>query len=616
MTEPVAALEREWRRRVEEALGGRPFESLITTTFEGLAIAPLYPRPTPEGARALRQKPGPWAISQRMDHPDPMTANAMARADLDGGANALTLALAPAPAARGFGVAIEGTRSLDAALAGIDLDRMALRLDAGAGALEAAIFLALLAQDRRLTSALLDIDAGHDPIGVFARSGLWADPSEGSLREAHALLRGAGFAGRLLLADGRPYHEAGAGEAQELACVIAAGTAYLRILEAEGLSLEEARGEIAFLLAASADVDLTLAKFRALRRLWARIEEACGLAPSAARLHAETSFRMMTRTDPWMNILRAAMGVFAAGAGGADSVTVLPFTLALGLPDEAARRLARNTQLILIEEAHLAKVADPAAGSGSFEGLTQALCEEAWRLFQSIEAQGGMIAALRAGLPQHEIARTAEARRGAIARRTLLITGTSAFPDLAEAPVAVLIPSPENPRQDPEQDDGSTPGLAIGLALPCRRDAEPYEVLRAASDAHLRQTGTRPKIFLANMGAPPGFTAASTFAANVFALAGIETIGAEGFESPEAAARSFRASGCKIACICLSSALSAPILTITAMRLRDAGAAQIYLAEPDPEGSPKALLEIDLHDFVCHHRDALAILQKAAASAA
>ena len=256
--------------------------------------------------------------------------------------------------------------------------------------------------------------------------------------------------------------------------------------------LKTRASEIAFLLAADADEFLSLAKFRALRRLWARVEFACGLTPKPMRLHAETAFRMMTKYDPWVNILRTTMGVFAAGVGGADAVTVLPFTLALGLPDDFARRIARNTQLILIHESKLAKVADPAAGAGSFEALTDELCARAWSLLQTFEAQGGMIASLQAGVPQREIAAAAAARREAIARGTLAITGTSAFPLLGEAPVNVLEPTPAGASESPAAGDC--------LPLPSRRDAEPYEILRAASDEQFRKTGERPKIFLANLG--------------------------------------------------------------------------------------------------------------------
>jgi methylmalonyl-CoA mutase len=593
------ASEADWRRLVERVLDGRSFESLVSTTFEGLKIAPLYQRPTNESARALRQKPGAWTISQRMDHPEPETANAMAHADLDGGTDALTLAIAPTPSARGFGVRIDGERDLDAALAGIDLDLISLRLDAGPRALDIAPAFASMARKRCLTSASLDVDFDHDPVGHLARTGV-LPPGRG-VAEMHKLLRDAGFAGHLLLADGRPYHEAGAGEAQELGCVIATGVEYLRLLEADGLSLEHARSEIAFLLTADADEFLSLAKFRALRLLWARVESACGLTPRPMRLHAETAFRMMTKYDPFENILRTAMGVFCAGVGSADAITVLPFTLALGLPDDFARRIARNTQLILIHEAKLAKVADPAAGAGSFEALTEELCKRAWSLFQDFEAQGGMIEGLRAGVPQSEIAAAAAARREAIARRTLAITGTSAFPLLAEAPVSVLEPTPAGANE--------TPAARDCVPLTSRRDAEPYERLRAASDEQFRKTEERPKIFLANLGRPQGFAAAAAFAVNFFAAAGIEAVSNESLETPQEAADVFRASGCKIVCICVPQAVSMQALSDAARALRGAGAARIYLAGREPGEAETALLEAGVAELICAGGDVLAILE-------
>ena len=594
--------ETEWRALVERALDGRPFESLISATFEGLDLAPLYQRLMHEGPRPLRQKPGAWKISQRMDHPDIETANAMARADLIGGADALTLTISQSFAARGFGVHIAGERDLDAAFAGIDLDRIALRVDAGARAPDFAAFFVSLTKAHRLTSAALDVDFGHDPIGHLARTGcLRAEPLRG-LRETLSLLHAAGFAGHLLLADGRPYHEAGAGEAQELACVIATAVEYLRVMEAEGLPLEAARHAIAFLLAADANEYLSLAKFRALRLLWARVEDACGLAPKPIRLHAETAFRMMTRYDPWVNILRSTIGVFAAGVGGADAITVLPFTLALGLPDDFARRIARNAQSILIHESNLAKVADPAAGAGSFEALTKALCDRAWRLFQDFEAQGGMIKSLQAGVPQREIGVAALARRDAIAHRTLAITGTSAFPDLAEAPVHVLAPLPAQAHEPPITNDS--------IPLPSQRDAEPYESLRAASDKYFHDTGGRPKIFLLNLGDPPGFAAASAFATNFFAAAGIEALTYDSPATAQDAADNFRVSGCKIACICTAATISTANLIEAAARLSDAGAARVYLAGREPGPAATALLQAGVNELICPHRDALAILRE------
>ncbi len=228
---------------------------------------------------------------------------------------------------------------------------------------------------------------------------------------------------------------------------------------------------IYFRLAADADQFLTTAKFRALRKLWARVEEACGLSPRPVFVAAETAWRMMTKRDPFVNMLRSTMAVVAAGLGGADSITVLPHTAAIGLPDGFARRIARNTQLILLEESNLAKVGDPAAGSGGFESLTTELCVAAWSLFQEIEKAAGPDLALEQGLIQAKVAAVRVEREKAIARRKDALTGTSEFPDIAETPAAVLDIAPASPLP-----------AASSAALPCRRLAEPFEALRDAAD--------------------------------------------------------------------------------------------------------------------------------------
>ena len=221
-----------------------------------------------------------------------------------------------------------------------------------------------------------------------------------------------GFKGPLAAADGRVIHDAGGSEVQELAFVLATGVAYLRAIESAGIALEDAQGMIYARLAADADQFLTMAKFRALRLLWARVEQASGLAPKPLFIAADTAWRMLTQRDAYVNMLRATMATFSAGLGGADSINVLPHTLALGLPDAFARRAARNTQLVLLEESNLAKVSDPAAGSGGIETLTQQLCEAAWSLFQEIEKAGGVFASLEQGLIQRKVAATRKVARG------------------------------------------------------------------------------------------------------------------------------------------------------------------------------------------------------------
>ncbi|MBE7204222.1 MAG: methylmalonyl-CoA mutase subunit beta, partial [Parafilimonas terrae] len=440
---------KRWLGLVETALKGQDFEKkLVSQTADGMRIEPLYTK-AEAGAQPVRA-PGPWRIAQRVDHPDPQAAARQALIDLEGGADALVLAFAGAPGARGYGLTVDDAAGLDAALSGVMLPLISLRIDAGARGLEAAGWLRDLAASRGEDLSACDIDLGIDPVGVLAASGsLGAVWKEVAPRLANAVreLEQAGFTGRALLADGRPYHEAGAGEAAELGAVLATAVAYLRALEAEGHDLDKARDRIAVLLVADADEFVTLAKFRAIRRLWARVEQACGLDPKPLRVHAETAWRMMTRRDPFVNILRTGMAAAAAGMGVADSVCVLPYTQAIGLPDAFARRVGRNSQIVLIEESHLGRVSDPAAGAGGFEALTGHIAEAAWDAFQAIEREGGIVASLSVGKIQRRIEVLREARAKAVATRRVPVTGATEFPNLAEKPVTVLdVPRASAPR--------------------------------------------------------------------------------------------------------------------------------------------------------------------------
>ncbi|GAB6845507.1 methylmalonyl-CoA mutase [Methylorubrum rhodinum] len=590
--EPATA--ERWRQAVEAALKGGDFEKrLVSKTADGLRIEPLYApaEPTTQPVRA----PGPWRLAQRIDHPDKEKAAAQALADLEGGADALVLVDAGAPAARGFGLDLTDVDGLDAALKSVMLPLIALRLEAGARGFEAAGLLRQLVERRGDDPAELDVDLGLDPLGVQAATGQAIDGWEAKL--AQALTDFSGYRGRVALSDARPYHEAGASEVQELAAALATAVAYLRALEAGGHDLERAREAISVLLVADADEFLTIAKFRAIRRLWARIEEACGLEPKPLRVLAETAWRMMTRRDPFVNILRTAMASASAGLGGADSVTALPYTLALGLPDAFARRVVRNSQIVLVEESNLAKVSDPAAGAGGFEALTAELTEKAWAAFQEIEREGGIAASLASGALAGRIETVRKARERAVATRRQPLTGASEFPFLAEKPVAVL---DVTPREAAARADG---------ALPSRRLAEPYEALRDASDAVLAESGKRPAVFLANLGPVAVHNARSTFAANAFAAGGIEALGNDGFSDPDALAEAFKASGARLACLCSSDKFYESDAVPAAKALKAAGCTTLYLAgKPADEA---ALKQAGIDGFLFAGCDLLALLTEA-----
>jgi methylmalonyl-CoA mutase len=561
-----------WRKLVEAALKGAAFDKrLVSQTYDGLRIEPLYARAT--GASAVAGRAAlPWQVVQRIDHPDPAAANAQALRDLENGATGLTLVFAGAPAARGFGVVVDGADDLERALAGVMLDAVALQIETApfAGGAMATLTTALV-ERRKLDRASLAIDFGLDPIGDMARTGrallLWPDLAARAGATAKDL-RAKGFSkARLMRADGRAVHEAGGSEAQELAFVLASGVAYLRLLEASGFALDEARGRISFLLAADADEFLSIAKFRSLRKLWARVEQASGLTPQPAFVSAETAWRMMSARDVHVNMLRTTIAVTAAGLGGADAVTALPFTIALGLPDAFARRVARNMQLILLEESNLYRVADPAVGSGGIEMLTSELAQVAWKLFQEIEAAGGAGVAIPQGLLQKKVAATRAARLANVAKRKDALTGTSDYPNLTETPVKVL----EVPRV-------RVPVLpATFEALPAMRLAEPFETLRDKSDQILAKTGARPKVFLTNLGKLSDFTARATYAKNFYEAGGIEAVTSDGFKSQAEMIAAFKKSGTKLACLCSSDKVYETQAAEAAKALAAAGAA-VHLA--------------------------------------
>ncbi|MDN3258913.1 methylmalonyl-CoA mutase family protein [Streptomyces sp. CSDS2] len=555
------ATHEQWQRLVEgvlrrsgRELSGEAAEDALSTTLEdGLRTRPLYTArdgapdpglpgfaPFVRGSRPEGTGPSGWDVRQRHTALGDGPADAVL-ADLENGGTSLWLVLGEG------GIPVP---ELGRALDGVYLDLAPVVLDAGRDTVRAAEALLRLYADKGVDAGVVRGNLGGDPLGYEARTGTaqpFAPYAELAVRCAE------GYPGlRALTVDALPYHEAGGSAAQELGASLATGVAYLRELTEAGLGVEQALRQLEFRYAATADQFLTIAKLRAARRLWARVAEVCGAPAAGAQpQHVVTSPVMMTRRDPWVNMLRTTVAALAAGVGGADAVTVLPFDHALGLPDAFARRIARNTSTILIEESHLARVVDPAGGSWYVERLTADLAEAAWSFFRSVERDGGQAAVLRSGRLRTDLATTWAERSKRLARRREPITGVSEFPSLAEKPVE-RPPAPEPP-------SGGLPRV--------RRD-EAYEELRARSDAHLAATGARPRIHLATIGSPAEYTARASFAANLFQAGGIEPVTGGSFED----------SGATEAVVCSSDALYAEQAERTAAALRAAGARHVFLA--------------------------------------
>ncbi|MFG2788448.1 methylmalonyl-CoA mutase family protein [Streptomyces sp. NPDC048419] len=562
------------RKSGKDVSGTAAEDALSTALEDGLRTRPLYTArdaapdsglpgfaPYVRGGRPEGSTAGGWDLRQRHT----TAADNLVLADLENGVTSLWLVLGEG----GFPVSELG-RVLD----GVYLDLAPVVLDAGNEVPSAARELLRIYEERGVSGEAVRGNLGADPLGHEARTGRGFEFADVVPLAQLCSERYPGL--RALTVDVLPYHEAGGSAAQELGCSLATGVAYLRELTAAGLTVEQATAQLEFRYAATADQFLTTAKLRAARRLWARVTEVCG-APGAQVQHAVTSPVMMTRRDPWVNMLRTTIATLAAGVGGADSVTVLPFDDALGLPDAFARRIARNTSTILIEESHLARVIDPAGGSWYVERLTDELAHAGWEFFQRIEQAGGQAAALRSGQIGRDLATTWEARTGKLAKRREPVTGVSEFPLLTE-PAVVREPAPE-PRS------GGLPRV--------RRD-EAYEALRARSDAHLAATGSRPRIFLAALGPAAAHTARLTFASNLFQAGGIEAV-AEG---------TFEESGATEVCLCSSDALYEEQAATVAAGFRSAGARQVLLA-----GRPGEYADVDSYVFAgC---DAVAVLSAA-----
>ncbi len=599
-----AADEADWRALVEQGLKGAPWERLIGKTADGIELKPLYREPDihtaedvsgfPGAAPFVRSaRQGAWLIRQSFEHPDLEQTNREILADLRGGVSAIELVIDPSGS---DGVAIGNGDDLSRALADVILEAAPVSLDAGALGLWAGELLEAKLKGVAAPGTAFNVD----PIGTLMRTG---DPAKADIAAA------ARFALRVrerlpeataLRIDARPVHEAGGTEAQEIAAALSAGIAYLRALTESGLAIDDAAKSQLFTFAIGPDVLVETSKLRALRLCWARVLEASGAAPQcrAARIHAISSRRMMTRVDAHTNILRVTCAAFAAGIGGADAITTLPFTDALGLPTPFSRRVARNTQLVLMEESRLDHVADPAGGAWFVEKLTREFAELAWSKMQALEAQGGIVAALNSGVLQREVAETRAARQAAFARRMEAITGVTDFPLLGQKPPETM--DRRRPRRPMPVHDGEDAG---GPCFSPIRWAAPFEALRERGE---RAGG---KVFCANLGDLAAFGPRAQFTRNLLAAGGIGAIGEEeALPSREAMIAAFEKSGARVAVICGGDAAYAEAAENAAQRLKAARCDWVVLAGK-PGEREAALCAAGVDQFVFTGQDALKDLE-------
>lgn len=561
-----------WRELVAEVLSrsGRQVdpadaeEALATPTDDGFSIAPLYAAedapdvatgvpgsaPFVRGTRPEGAAGEGWLVRQRHAFAPGVDAGAahdIVMAELENGVSSLWLVLGdggPAPDA------------LPALLDGVFLDLAPVVLEAGRDTPDAAATLLRLAAEAGVGEFTATL--GYDPQLARTRGGPALEQAYLDAMVEHSRTAPAGV--RTVVADGLPFHEAGGSDSQELGAALAAGVAALRSLTDAGLTVDQAFTRIEFRLAATADQFATIAKLRAARRCWDRIGEVSGASPEVRGMvqHAVTSPAMMTARDPWVNMLRTTVAAVGAGLGGAGAVTVLPFDSVLGLPDDFSRRIARNTQALLLEESHLAHVIDPAGGSWYVEARTDAIAHAAWEVFTGIERSGGIAAVLDDGSFAEQLAAAWAARAERIARRRDPITGVSEYPNLHE----------QRPSREP-----APVGRRDG-GLPRVRYAEVFETLRDRSDA----APERPVVFLATIGELARYTARASFTTNLMHAGGIDTVDGPGGTDPEEIAKAFADAGTTVAVLASSDTVYTEHAAAVAQALSAAGATRILLA--------------------------------------
>lgn len=551
------------------------WQKLIKTTYDGVDVNPLYTR-----ADDLAEAPVPGAFPfVRGAEPRPAeTAGWGVRETFGafGGAakevnETLLSALANGTTSIRLDLTGElGPDDVPQLLAGVYPDLAPIAVAAGERGVEAADAVLAFIDTSGRDVAATTMEAGLDPL----TAPVLGEPTV-TLDDAVAFaVRAAGRDGavKAITVDGVAFANRGATDSQEIGFALAAGVEYLRALTDAGLTPAQAADTLAFRLSATDDQFQTIAKFRAARALWSRVLQVSGVDEVAPPpFHAVTAPVMYSRRDPWVNMLRGTVAAFAAGVAGATSVEVLPFDNAIpgGQPNVSrtfATRIARNTNLLLLEESHLGFVADPAGGSYYVEQLTDQMADRAWGVFAEVEKRGGLTAA--AEHVREELDAAYEARRADIAHRRTKVTAINEFPNLGEAPL---------------------PADRRGENEPIRRWAADFEALRDRSDEHLERTGARPQVTLLPLGPLAKHNVRTGFATNLLASGGIEAVNpGQVVPGEDAFAEAAKA---KVVVLCGADPEYAENGAAAVDAARAAGAGEVLLAGPEkifadaPEGS-------------------------------
>ncbi len=680
----------KWHSAAEKLLKGKPFDrTLIKKTYEGIEIQPIYFKEALESLPHTQALPGQpnyvrgntptgathriWGIAQEITNAAPDDFNAAATHDLGRGQTVLNMVLDqdgaqgkdPGENAGVGGVSIANAADMAKALAGIDLNSIPIILQCGFSGIAAAAMLMEAAQQSGIDLRQLEGAIISDPLGSLAAGGELAIPVDKAYDEMAQLTLWAKENApqlRTIAINVYPYQASGSNACQEIACAFATGVEYIQALLDRGLAIDDIAPRMFFSFAIGADFFMEIAKFRAARMGWSQIIETFGGNDLSQRMHihARTSSWNKTHVDPWVNMLRVSTEAFSAIAGSVESIHIGPFDEVFRRPNEFSRRIARNVQIILRDEGHFDKVIDPAGGSWYVESITAQLIDKAWKIFQTFEAEGGMAAALKKGVPQQQIAEIAARRAKNIAIRKDRIVGTNMYPNLTEKPVGTdnfdyaafqqtrkqeLAAARKNDAGDGalarvkdsgKKIDGEVVSAAIDAAaagaslgeitdalrtdagdgervtpLNIHRGSVPFEQLRrTTTKAWTAENGEPPRVFMINMGPIPQHKARADFSTNFLNVAAFDTISNKGFSSVDEAADAALASGAKAAVICSTDADYPEIVPPLLKKIKAARPDMFIIIAGYPKEHIDAFKEAGIDEFIHIRANALDILTK------
>ena len=487
----------QWEEAIAKDLKGADYgRKLVWRSDEGMAVKPYYRAEDIAGldyltgpgefpyVRGTRQS-GNWRIREEIDEIDLEKANQEAQSAVAAGAEAIAFTRVALSSASDLGLLL------------VNLAEIPIHFAQGG---EPLIRLLVARLTERQPVDFLS--TGFDPLSNFDFAAEVLRSSPGGLVP--------------FTIHGEEFERSGANVVEEVAFTLAAGIDLLAAMQDRGLDVARAASAIEFSFATGANFFFQIAKLRAFRMLWARAVESFGGAPesAAARIHARTSRWTETIYDPHVNILRATTQAMSAILAGADSVTVAPFDECYKRPDAASRRLARNTQILLKNEALLFDVADPGAGSYCIEAITEFIAREGWKGMQAIEAAGGYGTAKADGVIALELGQSLADREKDVVSRRRAFTGTNQYADAAEK---------------------ALDRIDFSRLADEPRGALSYELLRLRTERDALRTGKTPLVLLAEFGDAKMRSARSNFAANFFACAGFHLV-TQRFSSADAIA--------------------------------------------------------------------------------